>query len=515
MTHNHTPDATGRGRRRSRTRGLFTIGLLPAALMIGTSTANGAPIPSLPSPPGSDFLGTPATARPLTDVPATPQLAGLAPAGDAGIHNDGWMTDTYTRPGPLGHDTGVDSLLLGGECASLAFDRAGRIVTTCLGANTGLYLIDPATMRVLGSHPIPRRGLDAEAALAGSTDFSGGAYFYLDNHDRAVVGTGDGHVRVFAQTPSADGFTVEHDYDLTETLRAGETLNSVLPGTDGRMWFAAKTNGVVGILDPDTGAARTLRLGNGSDGQIQNSFAVGTDGEAYIATNRELFRLDPGPDAVPEITWRVTYANSGQSKPGQVDDGTGTTPTVLPGGYVAITDNADPMNVVVYRTDPAAQQREVCSVPVFSPGASATENTLIGAGRSLIVENNYGYAGPTATTFGKTTTAGFARVDINSGGDGCHLVWTNTTVAAPSVVPKLSLATGLVYTYTKGTEPTDPWYWTALDFRTGEMVWRRLAGSGPLYNNHYAGLALGPDGAAYLGTLGGLIALRDRTGPNR
>ncbi|MFR9754148.1 hypothetical protein ACL02S_24345, partial [Nocardia sp. 004] len=73
------------------------------------------------------------------------------------------------------------------------------------------------------------------------------------------------------------------------------------------------------------------------------------------------------------------------------DDGTGTTPTILPDGYVAITDNADPMNVVVYRTAPEATQRQVCSVPVFEPGRSNTENSLIGAGRSLIVENNYGY----------------------------------------------------------------------------------------------------------------------------
>ena len=43
------------------------------------------------------------------------------------------------------------------------------------------------------------------------------------------------------------------------------------------------------------------------------------------------------------------YRNSGIVKPGQADAGSGTTPTIMKGGYVAITDNADPMNVVVYR----------------------------------------------------------------------------------------------------------------------------------------------------------------------
>jgi hypothetical protein len=35
------------------------------------------------------------------------------------------------------------------------------------------------------------------------------------------------------------------------------------------------------------------------------------------------------------------------------------------------------------------------------------------------------------------------------------------------------------------------------------------AGSGIGYNNNYAPVTLGPDGTAYVGTLGGLVALRD------
>jgi hypothetical protein len=44
---------------------------------------------------------------------------------------------------------------------------------------------------------------------------------------------------------------------------------------------------------------------------------------------------------------------------------------------------------------------------------------------------------------------------------------------------------------------------------TGAVVWEVPAGSGTFVNNHYAGLALGPDGAAYLGTLGGFLRLSD------
>ncbi len=60
-----------------------------------------------------------------------------------------------------------------------------------------------------------------------------------------------------------------------------------------------------------------------------------------------------------------------------------------------------------------------------------------------------------------------------------------------SVVSKLSLANGLIYTYTKEPGIVDPWYWPALDFRAGRVVYRQLAGTGfRAYNNNYAGLAL-------------------------
>ena len=36
------------------------------------------------------------------------------------------------------------------------------------------------------------------------------------------------------------------------------------------------------------------------------------------------------------------------------------------------------------------------------------------------------------------------------------------------------------------------------------------AGIGLGFNNNYAGMEIGPDGTAYLGVTGGLIALRDR-----
>jgi len=228
-----------------------------------------------------------------------------------------------------------------------------------------------------------------------------------------------------------------------------------------------------------------------------------------------LYRFEAGPGGEPKVVWREAYDDSGLRKPGQSDAGSGTTPTLMGKEYVSITDNADPMNVVVYRRAvTVAGSRLVCKQPVFEKGASATDNSLIGTEQSMVVENNFGYSGPGATTQGGVTSPGIERVDIDRDGKGCHTVW-KSGVRAPSVVPKLSLANGLVYTYTKEprTDDTDAWYLTALDFRTGRTVYSRLAGTGLGFNNNYAPITIGPDGTVYVGVLGGMVRLADAVPP--
>ena len=90
------------------------------------------------------------------------------------------------------------------------------------------------------------------------------------------------------------------------------------------------------------------------------------------------------------------------------------------------------------------------------------------------------------------------------------MTWTNSDVVAPTSVAKASLATGLVYAYTK--RPTwwgvSAWYLTALDIRTGRHVFSVRTGTGTLMNNHYAAITLGPDGSAYIATLGGMVRVK-------
>jgi hypothetical protein len=489
---------------------LIFLGLLAIAPAAGASlplpVTPPVPIPSPNVPPAPTFTGAPATAHAVRGIPRTPRNRFMAPNGRSEIHNDAWQTDAYTWAGPLGRAPVVSSTLINHDCGSITFDAHGRLVSVCVGlSGPELYRFDPRTLATLATFALPpRQSLPANPFQ----DFTGGGYFFLDNGNRVVTSTTTRHILVIGET--ASGFSQQHDYDLSGVLTSSEQITSALPDSRGLLWFVARTDGVVGTLDLSSGAVHVMRVGHGSVGEIENSFATDQHGGVFIASDRRLYRFTAGRGGVPRITWSVRYPNSGEAKPGQVDAGTGTTPTVMQGGYVNITDNADPMDVVVYRT--AVQPhgpRLVCKVPVFARGASDTENSLIVAGRSILVENNYGYTGPTTTENGGMTSPGFARVDINRNGRGCDTVWTNTTDAAPTVVSKLSLASGLVYTYTKGAGSEDPWYWTALDFRTGRTVYRQLAGTGVDYNNNYAGIALARDGAEYLGTLGGVVSMRD------
>ena len=242
---------------------------------------------------------------------------------------------------------------------------------------------------------------------------------------------------------------------------------------------------------------------------ISNSFTVDEGGDIYLVSDTALYRLRADGAGVPRDVWRVVYANDGVKKSGQTQAGSGTTPTVMP-RYVAITDNADPVNVVVYNRGTGAR---VCQAPVFERGQSSTDNSLIATNRSLIVENNHGYTGPPSTQNGRSTTGGVERVDITRDG-ACRKVW-HSDERAPSSVPKLSLAAGLVYVYTK--EPrgdgNDGWYLTALDFDDGRTVYKRLAGEGLGHNNNYAPITLAPDGDTYVGVLGGIVRLADASSP--
>ena len=167
------------------------------------------------------------------------------------------------------------------------------------------------------------------------------------------------------------------------------------------------------------------------------------------------------------------------------------------------------MHVLFLRRDTG---EEVCAAAGVRRRRAAPPTThwSPSARPAVVVENNHGYSGPLSTVLGRATDPGLARVDVVDG--ECEVTWTNDDVVAPTSVAKASLATGLVYAYTK--RPTwwgvSAWYLTAVDIRTGRHVFSVRTGTGTLMNNHYAAITLGPDGSAYIATLGGMVRVKDR-----
>jgi outer membrane protein assembly factor BamB len=479
--------------------------MLAAVAVVGVVVV--LPDGRLPIPPGAgllvapSYVGHPATPQPITmDLPQHPRLARN---GASSMHDDAWASDAYAGPGPLGRSVEVDTAWYGvEECATLAFDRAGRIVALC-GTWSGprLHVLDPDTMRPLVTRTLPKRS--SRSGVKPWQDLCAGAYFYLDDQDRAVVATTDRRILVVA-TSRADGspaLSVRSQYDLSGDVPSPDCLIALMPDWDGRIWFVTR-QGRTGFVDPTTRTAHVLDLGE----QVANSFAVDQEGGVYVVTVSALYRLGVA-GGVPSVTWRIAYDRGRRTKSGQLSRGSGTTPTVLPGGLVAITDNAEPrMHVQFYDIDDG---QLVCQAAVFGPGESATENSLVSVGDGVVVENNHGYSSPLSTLLGRATTGGLARVDVAGG--HCTVVWTSAVVA-PTSVPKVSLATGLVYAYTKRRSAwgVSAWYFTAIDARTGTPVWSVRTGLGVQFNNHYAAITLAPDASAYVATLAGMVRVRDQ-----
>lgn len=463
--------------------------------------------------------GRPHAPSPL-DHPAVPQHPYMAQQGKSNMHVDSFASNTYRWTGPLGHAPEVASRamgFLGGECPTINFDRLGRILTVCVRQRTpALLLLDPDSLAVLARYDLPARRTPLFRLRKMMNDTSGGAYFYVDQRDRVVVGTADGAIEVISivEEPAGARFRRDERISLTGALAGGDgaidKITAVLPDFSGNYWFVGRY-GTVGVVSRERAVSALSLAGE----EIENSFSVGPEA-VYVVSDHALYRLEPDAAGRPRIVWREPYDRGVRRKLGQINQGSGTTPTLLGDDYVAIADNAEPrMNVVVMRRHPAAAERVLCRTPVFEAGRSATENAFIGYGRSLVVENNAGYDLFTTMRGGKTSAPGVARVDVRPDESGCDVVWESREISQ-TTVPRLSTATGLVYLYTKlpnAPQGADAYYFTAIDFATGRTAYRVRTGTGVRYDNNWAAIALAPDGTAFVGVLNGVIRVRDALPP--
>jgi hypothetical protein len=478
-------------------------------LLIGLGVVSGPPR-SVAAEAGLDTIPTP----PIFQNPF------MAPNNFSEVHFNSFQTDTTSVSGPArASGQAVQQGLLRpipGIAATIAFNSRGQILTvqvgpshTTAGEDTQtLLLIDPVTLQILAETDLPPKPVSG-----GPVSFAGGGYFYVDNLDRVVTITTNQQIRIYEVQNNQ--FELVQTYDLSPQI--SDTLVSVLPDSAGNLWFNTDQANV-GYVNPSSGTINVVNLRNvpgaNPEETISKSFATDENGGVYFLSDYALYRFQVGPDGAPQNTWRSAYDRGVREKPGQNQQGSGTTPTLFNdfagNRFVAIADNADPfMHVNVYNRQTGALVAQQAVFSAFRE-RNACENSLIAVNHSIIVENNYGNSTPLSTLGPLTTVPGVDRVDFDPTTGQSQVAWENATVAIPSVVSQLSTSDGLVYTYAKDAEG---WYWAALSFQDGSLVansrvpWSNVLG-GVLANNFYSGIGIGPDGSAYVGVFGGVVVWR-------
>jgi hypothetical protein len=477
-------------------------------------------------------IGKAASPKPMPGV--APKFPYLAPHSSGTMHSDGYNSDVHPA-GPLGKNLQLvtrdhSKILPGGMCATTTFNREGKLISLCANmAGFSLNLFEPKTLEQLAYFQLPTRPSSFEALVKRNPaivmeDTSGGAYFFLDNKDRVVLADSKQHVRRIAHRRTQDGgyeFYEDSSWDLsayvpTDCMSSGnwfpadgacDPIVAVMPGPDGLIWWVTR-HGMVGTLNTETDSIVNTRF---EGEEIQNGFAVDQDA-LYIVSDHSMYAMQADDQGMPRILWQENYDRGSARKIGTINQGSGTTPTLIGDDYLTITDNADGrINLLVYKRKPACQgERLVCSVPLFKDGESVTDNSMIGWGRSIILENNFGYKSAVQQKDWNTITGGISRIDIREDESGCDVIWTSQE-KAPSNVPKLSSDNGLAYFYTfeLQADGVPAWYFMAIDAHTGETAYKILTGAGKNFDNNWAPISLGHDGTAYIGTLSGIISISD------
>ncbi len=457
-------------------RALVLTGILVATSATGCSDDTGAP-PIVPF-----------------TVPTNPHLASSTwPI----FHRDSYAQHSSELPGVEGRGevsaTIVPMMGMGFPVFTL-FDGNGDIIAvlkTLGGAN--LAKVDRETLTIVDIQVLPSSASCAADPLqcVGGGLF-GGAYGYVDDEDRAVMGVG---TTVQRWNTTVDPMVREDLVDVSSSLGATEVLAGITVLYSGEILFVGD-QGTVGLLPADIESSTVLDTLAFPGEEVANGTTVDETGGIYLVTSEKLRRLSYVGGELA-VAWEYHVgAPYAQPRPGRLGIGSGTTPSLVMDDMVTITDDETSMNLRVVRRaiDTAGAPREVCNVRVFDQDEATTDNAIVVAGRTLIVEQNL------------EGRAGVARFDVMADGS-CRRTWVSD-VMGPSCVPTLSTATGLVYVYTYEPE-TDAWGLSGLDLATGRRRFFAEAGTGLAYDNRYAAVTVGPDQRVYIGTFAGLAVFED------
>jgi 6-phosphogluconolactonase/glucosamine-6-phosphate isomerase/deaminase len=373
-----------------------------------------------------------------------------------------------------------------------------------------LAIIEPASGAQLGAMEIPTGAL------------LGGVYAYLDADSNLVMVDGTNALTWISHSQDGMKVWVSRRIDLTDAMKLEpkDHVVGIVPDWHGRIWVASE-RGVVGLIDPKRNVVRLTKLQQYSPTErIDNSISACPQGVSII-TSYGIYML--GADAStskPRIIWSHSYDRGTKQKPGQLSHGSGATATFFgPNGsdYVMLSDNADRQEkLIVYRS---ADGSAVGEGPLFTPGASGTENSMIGVQNSIVGACTFGYPyaqyPDTKPAYRAQVAPGMERWDVNDDASGITLKWRNNGIYS-AAVPRLSTADNLIYTCERPRGPagvlTGPVvYACAIDMDSGRVVHRQrlprlanlLAGGDP---SQMVGV-IDKHGVWWQGTIGGIYRI--------
>ena len=440
----------------------------------------------------------------------------------ATMHGDAQSSDATPFAGPgdpgVGGTWKVTFTNHWAACPTILAGQDGYIqalMTQFLGSDAKLRkpklaIIEPASGAQLGAMEIPTGAL------------LGGVYAYLDVDSNLVMVDGTNALTWISHSQDGMKVWVSRRIDLTDAMKLEpkDHVVGIVPDWHGRIWVASE-RGVVGLIDPKRNVVRLTKLQQYSPTErIDNSISACPQGVSII-TSYGIYML--GADAStskPRIIWSHSYDRGTKQKPGQLSHGSGATATFFgPNGsdYVMLSDNADRQEkLIVYRS---ADGSAVGEGPLFTPGASGTENSMIGVQNSIVGACTFGYPyaqyPDTKPAYRAQVAPGMERWDVNDDASGITLKWRNNGIYS-AAVPRLSTTDNLIYTCERPRGPagvlTGPVvYACAIDMDSGRVVHRQrlprlanlLAGGDP---SQMVGV-IDKHGVWWQGTIGGIYRI--------
>lgn len=440
----------------------------------------------------------------------------------ATMHGDAQSSDATPFAGPgdpgVGGTWKVTFTNHWAACPTILAGQDGYIqalMTQFLGSDAKvrkpkLAIIEPASGAQLGAMEIPTGAL------------LGGVYAYLDADSNLVMVDGTNALTWISHSQDGMKVWVSRRIDLTDAMKLEpkDHVVGIVPDWHGRIWVASE-RGVVGLIDPKRNVVRLTKLQQYSPTErIDNSISACPQGVSIITSYGIYMLSADASTSKPRIIWSHSYDRGTKQKPGQLSHGSGATATFFgPNGsdYVMLSDNGDRQEkLIVYRS---ADGSAVGEGPLFTPGASGTENSMIGVQNSIVGACTFGYPyaqyPDTKPAYRAQVAPGMERWDVNDDASGITLKWRNNGIYS-AAVPRLSTTDNLIYTCERPRGPagvlTGPVvYACAIDMDSGRVVHRQrlprlanlLAGGDP---SQMVGV-IDKHGVWWQGTIGGIYRI--------